>query len=271
MKVVLFCGGEGLRLREHGDALPKPMTRIGYRPILWHVMRYYAHYGHRDFVLCLGYRADAIKDYFLHYDEAISNDFVLTDGNHVEHLRTDITDWRITFADTGARTLVGGRMRAVRRYVEGEEMFLANYGDIVTDAPLDEVIDAFRSSGKVAALLATRPQYSFHVVRHEGDGEIAGIVDARDAGLWINGGYYVFRREIFDYIRGDEDLVDAPFARLIAEDQLMAFRYDGFWISMDTLKDLARLEALEETGAAPWEPWRGAEPVAANGADRPAS
>ena len=256
MKVVLFCGGEGLRLPGATEILPKPMTRIGYRPILWHVMRYYAHYGHRDFVLCLGYRADAIKDYFLRYEEAISNDFVLTEGNRVEHLRTDIRDWRITFADTGVHTKVGGRLRAVRQFVEDEEIFLANYGDIVTDAPLDDLVAEFRASGKVAALLATPPAYSFHVVRHAADGDIERIDEAREADLWINGGYYAFRREIFDYIDGNEDLVERPFARLIADDQLAAFRYDGFWISMDTLKDLARLEALEETGAAPWEPWR---------------
>jgi glucose-1-phosphate cytidylyltransferase len=259
VKVVLFCGGEGLRLPGSTVVLPKPMTRIGYRPILWHVMRYYAHYGHRDFVLCLGYRADVIKDYFLHYEEAVSNDFVLTQGNQVEHLGTDIADWRITFADTGARTLIGGRLLRVRQYLEGEEMFLANYGDIVTDAPLDSVIAAFRESGKVAALIAARPSYSFHVVRNRPDGEVVDIVDAPAAGLWINGGYYVFKREIFDYVRGDEDLVEEPFARLIAEDQLMAFRYDGFWISLDTLKDLARLEALEEGGRAPWLPSRPAD------------
>jgi glucose-1-phosphate cytidylyltransferase len=255
MKVVLFCGGQGLRLRDHSDVLPKPMTRIGYRPILWHVMRYYAHYGHRDFVLCLGYRADVIKDYFLHYDEAVSNDFVLTGGREVEHLSTDIGDWRITFADTGARTLIGQRLLRVRNHLAGEDMFLANYGDVVTDAPLDSILEAFRESGKVAGLIASRPVYSFHVVRDDPSGDIAGIADAHEAGIWINGGYYMFRREIFDYVQGNEDLVAEPFARLIAEDQLAAFRHDGFLVSMDTLKDVATLEALEEQGNPPWAPW----------------
>ena len=262
MKVVLFCGGEGLRLPGTTDVLPKPMTRIGYRPILWHVMRYYAHYGHQDFVLCLGYRADVIKDYFLRYDEAVSNDFVLSPGRQVEHLSTDIADWRITFADTGARTLIGQRLLRVRHHLEGEDMFLANYGDVVTDAPLDEIVAAFRESGKVAGLIAARPAYSFHVVRSDGQGEITGIADAHDAGIWINGGYYMFRREIFDYIRGNEDLVEEPFTRLVAEDQLAAFRHDGFYVSMDTLKDLATLESLEEQGNPPWARWREPAPGA---------
>ncbi|MFL5755229.1 MAG: glucose-1-phosphate cytidylyltransferase [Chloroflexota bacterium] len=264
MKVVLFCGGEGLRLREHSDGLPKPMTRIGYRPILWHVMRYYAHYGHRDFVLCLGYRADAIKDYFLHYDEAISNDFVLTNGNRVEHLRTDISDWRITFADTGARTLIGQRLLRVRRHLEGEEMFLATYGDCLTDAPLDEVIDAFRASGRVAAFLSVRAaDYPFHLVEVNDRDAVTAVRDTADADLRINGGFFVLRREIFDYIGPGEELVDAPFRRLIAEGQLLAFRHDGFWAPMDTLRDVQRLEAAVEEGRPPWAVWLdgGAVPV----------
>jgi glucose-1-phosphate cytidylyltransferase len=149
MKVVLFCGGRGLRLREHSEAIPKPMVPIGYRPILWHVMRYYAHYGHRDFILCLGYRADAIKDYFLHYSEAVSNDFVLSDGGRrIELLGSDIADWRITFADTGLDTTIGERLRRVRHLLEGEAMFLANYGDTLTDAPLDQLVERFRPTAR---------------------------------------------------------------------------------------------------------------------------
>ena len=157
MKVVLFCGGRGIRLRELSEAIPKPMVTIGYRPILWHVMRYYAHFGHRDFILCLGYRADAIKEYFLRYEEALSNDFVLSDGGRqIELLGSDIQDWRITFADTGLDTTIGERLSLVRRHLEGEELFLANYGDTLTDAPLDRIVAEARSSGAVATL-AQRP------------------------------------------------------------------------------------------------------------------
>ncbi len=259
MKVVLFCGGQGLRLRDHSDVLPKPMTRIGYRPILWHVMRYYAHYGHRDFVLCLGYRADVIKDYFLHYDEAVSNDFVLTGGREVEHLSTDIGDWRITFADTGARTLIGQRLLRVRDHLAGEDMFLATYGDCLTDVPLDRVIEQFKASGRVAAFISVPATgYPFELVEY-GDGDrVVGVRNPAHAGLRINGGYFVFRPEIFDYIKPGEELVEEPFRRLIAEHQLLAVRHDGYWSPMDTLRDVNRLEAEAESGRPPWAPWIGA-------------
>ena len=264
LKVVLFCGGRGIRLREHSETLPKPMVPIGYRPILWHVMRYYAHFGQRDFVLCLGYKADVIKDYFLRYNEALSNDFVLDgkaarDGKAagVTLLQSDIDDWRISFIDTGLNANIGERLRAVRSYVADDEIFLANYGDVVTDAPLDTFIADFRKRDKLAAFISVRPtSYSFHVVRFGADGLVAGLDDVRSSDLWINGGFFIFRREIFDYLRPGEELVEAPFARLIAEDQLISYRYDGFWAPMDTLKDVQTLEAHYESGRAPWALWQ---------------
>jgi glucose-1-phosphate cytidylyltransferase len=257
MKVVLFCGGRGIRLREHSETVPKPMVTIGYRPILWHVMRYYAHYGHRDFILCLGYRADAIKDYFLNYREAVSNDFVLSDGGRqIELLTSDIADWRITFADTGLDTTIGERLRRVRHLLAGEDMFLANYGDTLTDAPLDRLIETFRAGDAVAALLSVRPSYSFHVVRTDGHGRVTALPDVASADLRINGGGYLLRAGIFDRLGSGEDLVDAPFEALAAEGRLAAYPYDGFWVSLDTLKDLAVLQRLEEMDAAPWAVWR---------------
>ena len=257
MKVVLFCGGQGIRMREHSEAIPKPMVRIGYRPILWHVMRYYAHFGHTEFILCLGYRGDAIKDYFLHYDEALSNDFVLSDGGRrVDLLGADIQGWRITFADTGLHSTIGERLLAVRRHLEGEEMFLANYGDTLTDAPLDRMVEAARMSGRIATLVSVRPPYSFHVVRSARDGVVTAISDTDGAGIRINGGGYVFRQGMFDRIRSGEDIVDEPFARLAAEGELRAVPHDGFWVSLDTLKELNLLLALEEQGRAPWAVWR---------------
>jgi len=156
VKVVIFCGGLGLRLREYSEGIPKPMVPIGSRPILWHNMRYYAHYGHKEFVLALGYKADVIKEYFLRYNEALSNDFILSDGGQVELLSTDMHDWRVTFADTGQNSLIGQRLRAVQRYVADDEMFLANYGDNLTDAPLDELIEDFRGRNKIAAFLSVQ-------------------------------------------------------------------------------------------------------------------
>ena len=259
MKVVLFCGGRGLRLREHSDAIPKPMVQIGYRPILWHVMRYYAHYGHRDFILCLGYRADVIKEYFLHYSEAVSNDFVLSDGGRrIELLGSDIEDWRITFADTGLDTTIGERLRRVRHLLAGEEMFLANYGDTLTDAPLDRLVDEFRADTATAALLSIRPShsYSFHIVEVDAGGRVTALRDVAAAELWINGGAYLFRSGILDHLASGEDLVDAPFAALTTEGRLAAYRYDGFSISLDTLKELEILQRLEAQDAAPWAVWR---------------
>jgi glucose-1-phosphate cytidylyltransferase len=258
MKVVLFCGGFGLRLREYPEPIPKPMVPVGYRPILWHVMRYFAHFGHHDFVLCLGWQADVIKNYFLRYNEALSNDFVLTQGGRsVELLNTDIHDWRITFADTGLRANIGERLRAVRQHLDGEEIFLANYGDVVTDAPLDDLIERFRASGKVAAFLSVKPTYSFHVVRHERDGLVTAIESAEEAGLWINGGYFIFRPSLFDYLAPGDELVVEAFQKLVKEGQLMTFQYEGFWAPMDTLKDRETLEQLHQSGSPPWAVWQG--------------
>ncbi|MFI5100311.1 MAG: sugar phosphate nucleotidyltransferase [Actinomycetes bacterium] len=256
MKVVLFCGGASLRLPEVAEAVPKPMIRIGYRPILWHVMRGYAHLGMRDFVLCLGQRGDLIKDYFLDYDEAISNDFVLSEGGRrVELLGSDIADWRIAFADTGQNTAVGERLLRVRAHVSGEEIFAANYADVLTDAPLDELVADFRQRTEVAALLAVRPTYSFHLVDDDGHGHVSGLRDVRSADLWVNGGYYLFRPGIFEYLRPGEDLVGGAVDRLVADGQLVAYRYDGFYASLDTLKDLQHLQQARETGHPPWARW----------------
>jgi glucose-1-phosphate cytidylyltransferase len=256
VKVVIFCGGQGIRLREYSEAVPKPMVPIGLRPVLWHNMRYYAHFGHRDFILALGYKAEVIKEYFLHYNEAISNDFVLADGGRsLELLHSDIHDWRITFAYTGLHASIAERLVATRSFLGDDEMFLANYGDNLTDAPLNEIVEDFRGRSEVAALLSVRPTYTFHVVGSDGNGVVDLIRDVHDSGMRINGGLFLFRREIFDYIQPGEELVDQPFQRLIAARQLVAYRHDGFWAPMDTLKDKQMLEELEVTGRPPWAVW----------------
>jgi glucose-1-phosphate cytidylyltransferase len=256
MKVVLFCGGLGTRLREYGDNLPKPLVPLGYRPVLWHVMKYYAHFGHNDFILCLGYKADRIKDYFLNYDECISNDFFLTGGGRkIELIQSDIQDWRIAFVDTGLTSLIGQRLRSVKHLVAGEEMFLANYSDGLTNMPLSEMVDAFRRSGKVAAFVCAPPSQTFHVVGVDGNGQVNHIVNVRESGLLVNCGFFVFRQEIFEYIEDGEDLVGEPFNRLIAENQLMGYRYDHFWC-MDTFKEQQELTDLCARGQAPWELWK---------------
>ena len=253
MKVVLFCGGLGMRLREQADNVPKPMVNIGYRPILWHVMKYYAQHGHKDFVLCLGYRSDAIKDYFLNYNEAYSNDFVLTNGGrNVTLLNSDVQDWRITFADTGVGASVGQRLKAVQRYLEDEPVFLANYADGLTDLALPDMLRDFQRREKIACFLSVRPAQTFHVVAVDDTGLVQEITPASRSDVWTNGGYFIFRREIFEYLRPGEDLVEEPFQRLIQDQQLVAYKYDGFWTCMDTFKEKERLEDMCARGEMPW-------------------
>jgi glucose-1-phosphate cytidylyltransferase len=256
MKVVLFCGGLGTRLREYTGDIPKPMVKIGYRPILWHVMRYYAHYGHKDFVLCLGYKADVIKQFFLQYEEWVSNDFTLSRGGKEMTLENnDIEDWNITFVDTGLHANIGERLMAVRRYVKDEEMFLANYSDGLTDLDLDAMLAEFRAGGKVASFLAVPPSQSFHLVDLDPEGQVASLQSVTESNLLINGGYFALRQEIFDYIEPGEELVLAPFARLIKERKLLGYRYERIWC-MDTFKEQQQLTDLYNSGRAPWEVWK---------------
>lgn len=257
MKVVLFCGGKGMRIRDYSETVPKPMVPVGARPILWHVMKYYAHFGHKEFILCLGHGAHAIKDFFLHYEEAESNDFVLRNGGKNKVLLgSDMDDWTITFVDTGLDSPVGERLRRVEPYLEGDDVFLANYSDGLTDLDLDAHIAEIQASGAVAGFLAVKPPLSYHVTQIDRDHRVIGIQPIRDTDLWINGGYFVLRREIFDYLGPNEDLVREPFGRLIADGLLFANPYQGFWMPMDTFKDKIQLEELTAHEQAPWEVWK---------------
>lgn len=258
MKVVLFCGGLGMRIRDFTENVPKPMVNIGHRPILWHVMKYYAHFGYKDFILCLGYKAEVIKNYFLNYSEYVSNDFVLTNGGKdLKLLNRDIDDWRITFVDTGLTSNIGQRLKAVENYLEGEETFFANYTDGLTDMHLPDYIDYFRKTGKVASFLSVKPTQSFHVVSLGEDGGVKSIKHLGSSGIWINGGCFIFNREIFKYIHDGEELVNEPFQRLIEKEELITYKYEGFWASMDTFKDKQLLEDMHTTrGGSPWEVWK---------------
>ncbi len=257
MKVVLFCGGLGTRLREHSESIPKPMVTIGYRPILWHIMKYYAHYGHKDFILCLGYKADIIKNYFLNYNEAVSNDFVLSNGGkNLRLLSSDIHDWNITFVDTGLNSNIGQRLKLVEPHLAGEDVFMANYSDGLTSLPLPQLVEHFYLHDKVATFVSAKPNYSFHVVSFKHNGTVGGINHLSQSGIWINAGYFVFKKDIFRYIHDREELVQEPFQRLIAEEQLVSLRYHGFWAAMDTFKDKQQLDELYTGGAAPWEVWK---------------
>src|SRR5690242_5986800 len=174
MKVVIFCGGLGTRLREHSDTIPKPLVNIGYRPVIWHLMRYYAHYGHTDFVLCLGYRGDMIREYFLNYSEAMTNDFTLVNGRDIELQKRDLDNWRITFVDTGLHSNIGQRLLRARKYVENDDVFLANYSDGISDLPLDALISDFNARKVVASFASVNSAHTFHAVQSDTDGMVTG-------------------------------------------------------------------------------------------------
>ena len=257
MKVVLFCGGLGLRLRDYADHIPKPMVPIGYRPILWHVMKYFSHFGHRDFILCLGYRGDLIKKYFLEYDECLSNDFVFSKGGKsLELANSDIHDWKITFADTGLRSNIGQRLLAVQQYVENDEIFLSNYTDGLTDLNLTGYLSYACRRDKIATFLSVKPNQSYHIAQTDKNDLVTSIKEVTQSGIRINAGFFVFKNDIFKYLRPGEELVIEPFRRLIEHRQLAAYEYDGFFTAMDTFKDKQQLDDLYEHGQPPWEVWR---------------
>lgn len=272
MKVVLFCGGLGTRLRDYSEAIPKPMVIVGYRPIMWHIMRYYAHFGHKDFILCLGYKADVVKQYFINYDEKVTNDFVLSEGGrNIELLSSDIHDWKITFVDTGLTSNIGQRLKAVEKFLDGEETFLANYTDGVSDLPLNDMVHFFSKQDKTACFIGVRPTQSFHLVSIEDGGLVKSIKHVSQAGTRVNGGFFIFKHSIFDCIKAGEELVNEPFQRLIAEGKLIAYPYDGFWACMDTFRERQMLEDMYSQGQAPWEVWKNNENGRNNATGRSAS
>ena len=255
MKVVIFCGGFGVRMGEETQRIPKPMIEIGGRPILWHIMRYYAMWGHEDFILCLGYKGEVVKQFFLSYNGALLNDFVLdhsADGTKLELLSRDLDKWRITFVDTGLNATIGERLKAVESFIGADDAFLATYGDGLTDAPLTHVIQTFQESGKKAMFLSVRPQFNAHIVTADANGNVQSVEDLSRSHVRINGGFFVLKREVLELIEPGDELVEETFARLIAEQQLVAYPYEGFFGAMDTIKDRQSLENLHESGAAPW-------------------
>ena len=287
MKVVLFCGGLGTRLREYSETVPKPMVNIGYRPVIWHVMKYYAHYGHKEFILCLGYRGDIIKNYFLNYNECLSNDFVVSGGGKdIELLQSDIHDWKITFVDTGQHSNIGQRLKAVEKYLKDEPVFMANYSDgwiepgthLTAITSPDGTPRKLMSGEKLkrmgwrpwiglregiessyASFLAVKPAQSFHVVTMKDDSQVADLRLVRHSDLWINGGFFVFKKEIFDYLRAGEELVLDPFQRLIAKNELITYKYDGFFACMDTFKEKQQFDDMYASGNTPWEVWKSSD------------
>jgi glucose-1-phosphate cytidylyltransferase len=248
MKVVLFCGGYGMRMRNgSGEGAPKPMQMVGPRPLIWHVMRYYAHFGHKEFILCLGYGALHVKNFFLTYQEAASNDFVMR-GGRVELTHSDISDWSITFVDTGLESAIGERLRRVRHLLAGDEYFLANYADVLTDAPLDDIVEKFHEAGAAASMMLVPPASTFHCVEVRETGEVKDIIPVSELAIWVNGGY-------FNFLPPGGDLVADVCGTLAGQGRLFGYRYHGFWKPADTFKERAELDAGYHRGDRPWMVW----------------
>jgi glucose-1-phosphate cytidylyltransferase len=241
-----------------GEGMPKPMQMVGPRPLIWHVMRYYAHFGHKEFILCLGYGASHIKNFFLTYQEAASNDFVMC-GGRIELMHSDISDWSITFVDTGLESAIGERLRRVRSHLSGDEYFLANYADVLTDAPLDHIVEKFHESGAAASMMIVPPESTFHCVEVSEAGEVKEIIPVSELSIWINGGYFVLSQEIFDLLPPGGDLVADVCGTLAGQGRLFGYRYHGFWKPADTFKERAELDASYHHGDRPWMLWEHAE------------
>jgi len=253
MKVVIFCGGLGIRIGATSGGLPKPLVKIGYRPIIWHLMSYYAIHGHTDFILCLGHYGDSVRDFFYDYRPHQVGDFAMIRGKGVRpDSISDVPDWNISFVDTGLKSSIGERLCRVRDYIKDEPIFLANYSDGLSDLPLNRFVKDFTNTDAVGGFVSVKPDYSSHGVYSGEDGYVSSIKAAEDMGLWINGGFMVLRNEIFDYIKQGEDLVGEPFNRLVKARKLWTHRYTGFWRSMDTAKDNLVLQRLWENETTPW-------------------
>lgn len=258
MKVVILCGGQGMRLREETEYRPKPLLEIGGRPILWHIMKIYAQAGFRDFVLCLGYRGQMIKEYFLNY-EAMNNDFTICLGREQRIAYHDAhaeQDFNVTMADTGLETMTGGRVSIVKKYID-DDNFMVTYGDGVADLDVQAVFDFHLSHGRVATVTSVRPTSRFGILDLSDKGEVRGFVEKPQLDGWANAGFLVFNRRIFDYLSGENCILERePLERLAREGELMAYRHEGFFYAMDTYREYLYLNDLWTSGRAPWRIWK---------------
>ena len=260
MKVVILCGGQGTRIRDVSENLPKPMIPIGGFPILWHIMKYYSHWEHNQFVLCLGYKGQIIKDFFLNY-EALTRDFTIKLGasRSVEyHNDHDESNWQVTLAETGQEAMTGARIKKIRKFVAHEDDFMLTYGDGVGDVDLDALIRFHKSHGKILTVTGVRPPGRFGELMNDAAGKVTEFNEKPQASEGrISGGFFVCRKEIFDYLDDRDDLVFEiePMRRLVQEGQMMVYGHDGFWQPMDTYRDYMYLNTLFAKGEAPWVAW----------------
>jgi len=257
VKVVILCGGLGTRLREETEFRPKPMVEIGGRPILWHIMKMYAHHGFRDFVLCLGYRGNIIKDYFLNY-EAMNNDFTMCLGQRSQiryHGHHSEQDFNVTLADTGLDSMTGGRVRRIQRYIDGDT-FLLTYGDGVSDVNIRRLLEFHRRHGRIATVTSVSPISRFGGLELSAGGQVLKFAEKPQTDAWMSAGFFVFQKEFFEYLGGDDCILERePLERLANEGQLMAYQHDGFFYPMDTYREYQHLNDLWNRKAAPWKLW----------------
>jgi glucose-1-phosphate cytidylyltransferase len=256
MRVVILAGGLGTRLSEETSTRPKPMVEIGGRPLLWHIMNLYGHYGLKQFVLALGYKGEAIKDYFLRYRPCNSDITVNLCNGDVTYDRTHRLDWQVCMVDTGDATLTGGRLARLERLLRPEGTFLLTYGDGVADVDIGQLLEFHKGCGKIATVTAVRPPARFGTMQFDGESVREFKEKPQTAEGWINGGFFVFEPEIFDYLDGDETVLEGePLERLARDGELAAYRHESFWHCMDTLRDKSRLEAMWQSETAPWKVW----------------
>jgi glucose-1-phosphate cytidylyltransferase len=259
MKTVILCGGQGTRIRDVAADIPKPMISIGRYPILWHLMKGYAHWGYHDFVLCLGYQSQVIKDFFLNYQLRTSDFTIALNRDRVAatHTRHDEEDWLVTLAETGLHSMTGARVWRIRRYVEADEYFLLTYGDGISDIDIRALIAFHKRHGKVMTVSGMRPPSRFGELEVDGD-RVTGFNEKPQATAgMISGGFFVCSTKLFDYMDDRETLMleVEPIQRLVKEGQLMVFRHEGFWHPMDTYRDYKLLNELWDSGQAPWKIW----------------
>lgn len=254
--VVILCGGLGTRLKEETEFKPKPMVEIGGIPILWHIMKIYSHQGFKDFILCLGYKGHMIKDYFLKY-RLMANDFSmnLKKRDPMNYHTGSDEDWNITFAETGSETETGGRIKRIERYIKGDRFFLT-YGDGVADINIIDLLNFHKSKGKIATLTAIQPMSRFGIVEFDKNNIITSFKEKPKLDGFINGGFFVLEKGVFNYLRGDKDIFEQePLKNLAKDGQIVAYPHNGFWECMDTFKDVKRLEQLWEAKKASWKLW----------------
>lgn len=261
MKVIILCGGKGTRLREETEYRPKPLVQIGKMPILWHIMKTYSYYGYKDFILCLGYKGEMIKDYFLDFEE-LSNDFTLKlrsnqEEKIIHHQPDNLEDWNITFADTGLNSMTGARVARIKKYLDNDEDFLLTYGDGVADVDIKKLYEFHKEKGKIVTVTGIKPPTFLGTLKLDGD-RVASFQEKVPLDSIVSGGFFVCNKKIFDYLSEDEDCVleEESFRKIVQDDQMAVYHHQGFWYTMNTAKEAEELNKMWEKGETPWMIWK---------------